>query len=228
MGMQPTGLCTYFWKEDIGVFLKPIVNSVLAFHYVYRPTLGQGMNQAFVDLKVLNELLDEYGDYNWEALMPVYSQRRVKEGNALTFLSYYWLSKNSTQQFYYTAVNTIRTILNKCLPWIEEDPMVQVGKGGSFTKAYRSLKKRGYIDSVRRVNDGAYIEHFEREIGLVESKSKPSTPWISLIVAMTAVTLLAYYCFGSMNLDTVPTEEVVLEPPRFARFVQPIARMLHR
>ena len=48
------------------------------------------MNTALADAAVLDSLLDEHKD-NWDAVLIKFSSERVKEGNALTDLSFYIL-----------------------------------------------------------------------------------------------------------------------------------------
>ncbi|TAF35760.1 MAG: FAD-dependent monooxygenase [Cytophagales bacterium] len=50
------------------------------------PFYGQGMNAGFEDCFVLNQILDECQD-NWEKVLPLYQQKRVKEGNAIADLA---------------------------------------------------------------------------------------------------------------------------------------------
>ena len=51
------------------------------------PNIGQGMNTALADASALNMLLDEHDD-DWDVVLPAFSQLRVKEGNALSELSF--------------------------------------------------------------------------------------------------------------------------------------------
>lgn len=61
------------------------------------PQIGQGMNTALADAAVLDSLLDEHKD-NWDAVLPIFSELRVKEGNALTDLSFYTFSLRPAMQ----------------------------------------------------------------------------------------------------------------------------------
>jgi len=56
------------------------------------PNIGQGMNTALADAAALDEILDKHKD-NWEEkVLPEFSRQRVKEGNALTDLSFHTFS----------------------------------------------------------------------------------------------------------------------------------------
>ena len=61
------------------------------------PAIGQGMNTALADARVLNDLLDEHKD-DWTVVLPKFSDLRVKEGDALADLSFYAYSSSGMQQ----------------------------------------------------------------------------------------------------------------------------------
>jgi hypothetical protein len=129
-----------------------------------------GMNTALADASVLNALLDEHKD-NWEQVLPKFSQLRVKEGNALTDLSFYTFSLNPSTQIKLMIRAQIRQTLNKYLPWlVEPDPMNEIPKGMKLSEAYNRMVKLGIIQRVRKENDTIMREHFEHSVGMVTDK----------------------------------------------------------
>lgn len=51
------------------------------------PFYGEGMNSGYEDCKVLNDLLDEYGDDNWGEVLSNYGKLRKPNGDAIADLS---------------------------------------------------------------------------------------------------------------------------------------------
>ena len=133
------------------------------------PQIGQGMNTALADAAALNRLLDENKD-DWSAVLPKFSEERVKEGQALTDLSFYTFSLSAGQQLTLMLRQNIRRTLNGLLPWlVDPDPMSEVSKGMLLSEAYHRMSKLGVISRVRKVNDGIMRDHFEKETGMVRT-----------------------------------------------------------
>lgn len=51
------------------------------------PFYGEGMNAGYEDCRVLNELLDEFGDDNWREVLERYATSRKPQGDAIAELS---------------------------------------------------------------------------------------------------------------------------------------------
>ncbi|HRH69802.1 MAG TPA: NAD(P)/FAD-dependent oxidoreductase [Flavobacteriales bacterium] len=51
------------------------------------PFYGEGMNAGYEDCKVLNDLLNEYGDDNWAEVLARYAAKRKPNGDAIADLS---------------------------------------------------------------------------------------------------------------------------------------------
>ncbi|MBK7239862.1 MAG: FAD-dependent monooxygenase [Flavobacteriales bacterium] len=51
------------------------------------PFYGEGMNSGYEDCKVLNDLLDQYGDDNWGEVLHQYGKQRKPNGDAIADLS---------------------------------------------------------------------------------------------------------------------------------------------
>lgn len=51
------------------------------------PFYGEGMNSGYEDCKVLNDLLDQFGDDNWGEVLHHYSKQRKPNGDAIADLS---------------------------------------------------------------------------------------------------------------------------------------------
>jgi len=136
------------------------------------PNIGQGMNTALADAEALNKLLDEYDD-DWNAVLPKFSQERVKEGNALTDLSFHTFSLNGGQQLNMMVRRQIRTTLNKYFPrFVDPDPMNEITKGMKLSEAYHRMNELGFIQKIRATNDRIMREHFEKTVGMVRDEKK--------------------------------------------------------
>lgn len=133
------------------------------------PQIGQGMNTALADASALNALLDEYMD-DWSMVLPKFSEQRVKEGNALTDLSFYTFSLNPSTQIKLMIKAQIRQTLNSFFPWlVDPDPMNEIPKGMKLSEAYDRMTKLGVIGRIRDENDSIMRDHFERSVGMVTS-----------------------------------------------------------
>lgn len=137
------------------------------------PVLGQGMNTALADAAALNELLDKYND-DWEEVLPAFSEERVKEGNAVTDLSFYNLSCSDWQNITLKLGEMCRRIMNKIFPsWlVMTDPRFAIAKGMKLSKAYNDMMKMDAIEPVRRVNDKIMRDYFEKRVGMVTTTTK--------------------------------------------------------
>jgi kynurenine 3-monooxygenase len=118
------------------------------------PQIGQGMNTALADAAALNRMLDENND-DWDVVLPLFSQERVKEGHALTDLSFYTFSSSGRQQFSFMIRQTTRQTLNRWLPFlVDPDPMAEVSKGMKLSESYYRMNKiHKVIPAARTVND---------------------------------------------------------------------------
>jgi len=134
------------------------------------PQIGQGMNTALADAAALDGMLDEHKD-DWTKVLPQFSKERVKEGNALTDLSFYTFSLSPRQQVALMTRQSVRRTLNRLLPWlIEPDPMTEVSRGMKLSEAYHLMSKYGVIRKVRAVNDDIMRDHFEKTNGMVREE----------------------------------------------------------
>mmetsp|Transcript_14303 Transcript_14303/g.21551 ORF Transcript_14303/g.21551 Transcript_14303/m.21551 type:complete len:156 (+) Transcript_14303:834-1301(+) len=131
------------------------------------------MNTALADAAVLNALLDESKD-NWEAVLPKFSEQRVKEGNALTDLSFYTFSLSPAMQVKLMFGQMLRRKLHFLLPSVfDSDPMDEVARG-KLSEAYHRMSELGIIQKVRLANDSMIRDHFERNVGMVRDSGKGS------------------------------------------------------
>jgi len=135
------------------------------------PQIGQGMNTALADAVVLNNLLDEHND-NWDIVLPKFSEERVKEGNALTDLSFHTFSLCPKRQFQLMFGQLKRRTLNKFFPYFfDKDPMDDLAATGiQLSEAYDRMTKLGVIPKARYVNEKIMRDYFERKIGMVKDE----------------------------------------------------------
>jgi len=159
------------------------------------PQIGQGMNTALADAAALNQMLDDHKD-DWTAVLPQFSKDRVKEGHALTDLSFYTFSLSPQQQLMFMMRQTIRRTLHKWLPaLVYPDPMNEVAKGMLLSEAYSQMDQWfGIIPAARKVNDHIMRTHFHKEIGLIADDNKSSFGWTKKAVLWGALPVAAA-CF---------------------------------
>jgi len=154
------------------------------------PQIGQGMNTALADACVLNELFDKYND-NIDQVLPEFSNLRVKEGNALTDLSFYTFSLSPWQQLSLLIRQNVRDYFHKKLPWLVDPyPMSEIPKGMKLSVAYDKMTKLGIISSVRHANDTVMRNYFEKETGMVIEDNKKWRKWSLLLSIGSSVIFL--------------------------------------
>ena len=160
------------------------------------PNLGQGMNTALADVKVLDDLLEQHDD-EWDTVLPAFSNDRVKEGNALTDLSYNTFCISGAMQAEIMIRQTTRKFLNQWLPFwlVAEEPLWKIGFGKPLSKAYHEVNQLGYLKRARRINQDIKRNHFETQCGMVDPTSSSNVPsrWMILGgIVLAAVASVAY------------------------------------
>jgi len=141
------------------------------------PSIGMGMNTALADAAALDDIMDKYND-DLDQILPAFSQERVKEGNALTWLAIHAYSMDVTQNIMMQIRSGTRMFLNKLFPTlVMEEPLNMVAKGKKLSEAYDAMVQLGRIKQVRHVNDNIRQDYFERTTGMVthEPSKWPST-----------------------------------------------------
>jgi kynurenine 3-monooxygenase len=78
-GSLSTIKCSPWYYEDHCMLIGDAAHGVVPF-------FGQGMNSAFEDCRVLNELLDQYND-NWQHVMPAFYKSRKVNTDAVSEMS---------------------------------------------------------------------------------------------------------------------------------------------
>jgi kynurenine 3-monooxygenase len=168
------------------------------------PNIGQGMNTALKDASVLNSLLDTYGD-DWDQVFPAFSEARVKEGNALTELSFHTFSIDSTMMMLIVSVQGIHRFLNRMLPtWLLElEPMNEIAKGMKLSDAYDKMMKYGYMARSRRINKDIMRSYFERKVGMVKERKRSSKMrlfWCAAVVGVVTYALRAKWYINGISM----------------------------
>jgi 2-polyprenyl-6-methoxyphenol hydroxylase-like FAD-dependent oxidoreductase len=168
------------------------------------PQIGQGMNTALADAAAFDGMLDSHKD-NLSAALETFSKERVKEGNALTDLSFYTFSLSPGQQIRRMIDTTIRQSLHRALPtFFDPDPMDEVSRGGKLSVAYDKMSKLGIIQSIRATNDTMMREHFEKTCGMRVSSSSTSMFSVSLVMQTAFVALLLGHIIAKYS-ETIQT-----------------------
>ena len=155
------------------------------------PNLGEGTSMGLEDAVVLNDLLDLYKD-NWDLALPAFSKERVKEGNALTDLSFH------TMHIEMVIRQSIRHLLNQCFPtWLVDiEPKTIVSQGMKLSEAFERTSKRAYIGRSRQMKNDMKCAHFEKKSGMAQNQpnaDKHRSPVVNkvmiLLVAVIAFIL---------------------------------------
>lgn len=143
------------------------------------PQIGQGMNTALADAAAFDAMLDMHKDDLSEAL-ETFSKERVKEGNALTYLSFYTMSFSSSQQIKYMIWNIVQSGLSRMMPFLfDMYPMDEIPQGGKLSVAYDKMCKLGIIQKIRATNDTIIREHFEKSCGMINEPKSTGTGIVS-------------------------------------------------
>mmetsp|Transcript_16908 Transcript_16908/g.39363 ORF Transcript_16908/g.39363 Transcript_16908/m.39363 type:complete len:926 (+) Transcript_16908:64-2841(+) len=186
------------------------------------PTLGQGMNTALADARVLNDLLDLYND-DLSAVLPAFSRMRVKEGHALTDLSAYQFSMDAWQQKTIMLGDIWGTIAGK-LTGTSRNPLQEVPKGAMLSAVYADVRARA--SAVRATNEGIIRSYFERRVGLLRPRPAGGAPLLmfcGFVVAIAAVYLckwrLMLFALAILRLRKRCTTPPVLPVSEFDRAV---------
>ncbi|CAM9114868.1 unnamed protein product [Chrysoparadoxa australica] len=132
------------------------------------PALGMGMNTALWDAQVLDELMDELKE-SLEAVLPAYSEARVKEGRSLTDLSFNSYHVVPERNLWGLFKNFVRQFLNRITGgWVNRPGLMALGDEGrdAISNAFKLCSSQGTLDKNRAQNDAFIREHFERTVGM--------------------------------------------------------------
>jgi hypothetical protein len=162
------------------------------------------MNTALKDASVLNSLLDTYGD-DWDQVFPAFSEARVKEGNALTELSFHTFSIDSGMMMLIVSVQFIHRFLNRMLPtWLLElEPTAEIAKGMKLSDAYDKMMKYGYVAKSRRINQDIMRSYFERKVGMVKERKqsfKMRLFWWAVLMGVVIYILRATWYINGISM----------------------------
>merc|ERR1712038_1291901 len=154
------------------------------------PQIGQGMNTALADAAEFDKMLDMHDD-DLAAALETFSKERVKEGNALTDLSFYTLSMNPLQQMSFMIRNIVRAKAHKLFPrLVSPYPMDEIPKGMKLSEAYDKMCDLGIIQAARKTNDTIMRDHFEKTCGMRTSTTNSSLSTSAIVfVAIVAIGL---------------------------------------
>lgn len=176
--------CNMYHSEDVGALILGDAAHATS------PAIGMGMNTALADAAILNRILDDYKD-DWTRALPMYSEERVKEGYALTTMSYYRFSMKPSQSLKYLIIGGIRELLHKAgFTFIQRDPQAMVALGYKLSECYNAACQQGVIPAIRTTNDKIRREWEEDQMGLVSSKltNKKSRYMLIALGAVAALT----------------------------------------
>lgn len=158
------------------------------------PSIGMGMNTALGDAEVLDRLMDEFGD-NLDEVLPAFSNERVKEGHALSDLSFYLFAMSKSLQARRFFGMVVRGFFHRHFPTlVENNPQSLVGE--KLSVVYDKSVKMGIIN--RSDNDRIIRTHFEMSTGMVSKNKSDFTSssvffFIMSLVVVGSAALLIHY-----------------------------------
>jgi kynurenine 3-monooxygenase len=169
------------------------------------PNIGQGMNTALADASALNKLLDTHAD-DWNTVLPAFSEERVKEGNALTEMSFNTFSLDGGMMMSIALRQNFHRFLNRFLPtWLlEMEPLGEVTKGMKLSVAYDKMVQYGYMAKSRQMNDDIKRTYFELKTGMVKERKtsfgKITKFWFTILVAVVSYAVGAKWHMNGISL----------------------------
>jgi len=179
MDWQSTAMthCNYYHSEK----LQALILGDAA--HATSPSIGMGMNHALGDAACLDELLHEHGD-DLSKVLPAFSARRVKEGQALTDMADLIQSYKTGQNIWMAMRQVARGIGHYLLPSrVEAEPYIAIAKGMKLSEAYAILVRTGRLPAIRQTNAAIKRAYFEKITGMVP----PPPPGGCLCRRLTAV-----------------------------------------
>jgi kynurenine 3-monooxygenase len=169
------------------------------------PNIGQGMNTALADASALNKLLDTHAD-DWNTVLPAFSEERVKEGNALTEMSFNTFSLDGGMMISIALRQNFHHFLNRFLPtWLlEMEPLGEVTKGMKLSVAYDKMVQYGYMAKSRQMNDDIKRTYFELKTGMIKERKtsfgKITKFWFTILVAAVSYAVGAKWHVNGISL----------------------------
>ena len=157
--------------------------------------------------------MNEHAD-DWEAVLPAFSQERVKEGNALTELSFHSFSLSTPMQMSILIRQNCRRLFNRFMPvWlVEPEPMLQISRGGTLSTAYDKMIQLGYLQRSRRINSEIIRTHFERTTGMVQERPSSRLRKLGSLIAI-GVAVGACTVPRSKATGTCTFQQLLVENP---------------
>ncbi|BAZ44855.1 Kynurenine 3-monooxygenase [Chondrocystis sp. NIES-4102] len=113
------------------------------------PSLGQGCNCALEDVRILNELSNEYAD-QWGEILPEFTKRRVSDTQAIVKLSNYTLPSVSSLAIEFMIKQRLAKILYKLFPQHFLPPLFDALNDSSI--AYKDILQQyqGWVSKVKK------------------------------------------------------------------------------
>ena len=132
------------------------------------PALSLGMNTALDDAQTLNRLLDELED-DWTQALPAFSRERVKEGHALTDLSFHVYALRPSLQLRMFMRDALRDMMWRWFPTrVKPSALTQCMLGYPLSDVYKFATKTKRLQKTRPDNHRIQREHFEKTVGLAQ------------------------------------------------------------
>lgn len=162
--------CNVYHSTDINVVLMGDAAHATS------PSIGMGMNQALKDAQTLYLLLQEHKD-NLSMVLPAYSEKRVKEGNALSDLAMHLYCMEPKQQLIATLHMLVRTKMHSWFPsLVLNHPQALIGLAHyGLSDVYDIATRLGIMSKHRRINDKIRQDYFEERTGMVVTKTTSSS-----------------------------------------------------
>ncbi|CAM9827240.1 unnamed protein product [Chrysoparadoxa australica] len=135
------------------------------------PALGSGMNTALADARALDEMMEEHKE-SLDTVLPTFSERRVKEGIALTDMSFNLFHVDPSCNYWSSVKDVIRSSLHRASGGRVNPPgmivATQEDRSDCMSRGFKLCSSQGILDTFRVENEKLTREHFERAVGLRE------------------------------------------------------------
>jgi kynurenine 3-monooxygenase len=138
------------WVRNKTLLIGDAAHAVVPFY-------GQGMNAGFEDCRVLNELLDNYGD-NWDKTLPAFQELRKPDTDAIAQLALdnFIEMRDLVGEPEFLLRKKIEAKLHEMFPqqWIPLYSMVTFNEQIRYSHAYDiGIKQRRIMDEVMKKPD---------------------------------------------------------------------------
>eukprot|EP00158_Paraphelidium_tribonemae_P006466 Partr_v1_DN27830_c2_g1_i2_m23282 putative Catalyzes the hydroxylation of L-kynurenine (L-Kyn) to form 3-hydroxy-L-kynurenine (L-3OHKyn). Required for synthesis of quinolinic acid len=131
------------------------------------PSMGMGLNTALYDSKVLYDIFKENNN-DLTKCLPEFSRIRVKEGRALTELSFYMNALAQGDRIFNEIKNGLRSLGHKLtFGYIAKPARELPAQGVPLSEVHRIARQQGQLEVNRLKNNAIVRSYWEQEFGMI-------------------------------------------------------------